>query len=101
MECQFLEAQYEPKQAAIQVKILEEDLSACGGAVPNIFKQSGSCAGGVSSKCNVEPKVKDVKVHIEMTKVKRGNNFTSSRLNPLAKWFPFPVVKPKQFITRL
>jgi len=57
MERQFLEAKYELKQAAAQAKILEEDYSAFGGAVPNIFKQHGLCAGGVSSKRDVEPKV--------------------------------------------
>ena len=46
MERQFLEAKYELEQAAIQVKILEEDYSVFGGVLPNIFKQPGSCAGG-------------------------------------------------------
>jgi len=68
MERQFLEAKYELEQAAVQVKILE-DYSALGGAVPNIFRQPGLCAGGVRSKRVVEPKVKDVKTHIEKTKV--------------------------------
>jgi len=84
---------YELKQAAVQVKILK-DYSTFGRAVLNIFKQPGSCAGQVSSKRVVEPKVKDVKAHIEKTKVKRGNNnFTSSRLNPHAKEFSYPIVK--------
>ena len=55
MERQFLEAKYELKQAAVQVKILEEYYSVFGSAVPNIFEQPGSCAGGVSSKRVVEP----------------------------------------------
>ena len=55
MERQFLEAKYELEQAAVQVKILEEDYSVFGSAVPNIFEQPGSCAGGVSSKRVVEP----------------------------------------------
>ena len=93
MESQFLEAKYEIEQAAIQVKILEEDYSVSGGAVPNMFEQPGLCAGGVSSKRVVEPKVKDVKAHIENTKVKLGNNdFTHSRLNHHAKEFTYPIV---------
>jgi len=65
MELLILEAKYELEQAAIQVKILEEDHSVFPGAVPNISKQSGSCTGGVSSKHVVESKIKDVKAHIE------------------------------------
>ena len=92
MEHQFLEAKYE--QAAVQVKILEEDYSVFGEAIPNTFKQPGWCAGGVSSECVVEPKVKDVKAHIERTKLRRGDNdFTSSQLNPRAKEFTYPAVK--------
>ena len=88
MECQFLEAKYELKQAAAQVKIFEEDYSVFGGPVPNIFKHSGSCAGGVSSKCDVE-------AHTEATKVKCGDNdFTNSQLNPHAKEFTYPVASP-------
>ena len=94
MERQFLEAKYELEQAAVQVKIFEEDYSVFGAAVPNIFKHSGSCAGGVSSKRDVESKVKDVKAHTEATKVKCGDNdFTSSRLNPHAKEFTYPLAK--------
>ena len=94
MERQFLEAKYELEQAVIQVKILEEDYSVSGGAVPNMFEPPGSCAGGVSSKRVVEPKVKDVKAYIKNTEVKRGDNdFTRSRLNPHAKEFTHPVVK--------
>ena len=44
MERQFLEAKYELEQVAIQVKILEEDYSVSGGAVPNMFEPPGSCA---------------------------------------------------------
>ena len=85
MERQFLEAKYELEQA---------DYSVFAGAVPNIFEQLGSCVGGVSSKRVVEPKVKDVKAHIEKTEVKRGDNdFTSSLLNPHAKEVTYPVVK--------
>ena len=62
MKCRFLEAKYELKQAAVQVKILVEDYSLFGGAIPNIFDQPGSCAG-VSSKRVVKPKVKDIKTH--------------------------------------
>ena len=50
MERLILEAKYELKQAAIQVKILEEDHSVLSGLVPNISEESGSCAGGVSSR---------------------------------------------------
>jgi len=39
----------------VQAKILK-DYSPFGGAIPNIFKQPGLCAGGVSSKCKVDPK---------------------------------------------
>jgi len=93
MERQFLEAKYELEQAAVQVRILEEDYSTFGGVVPNIFKKSGPCVGGVSSKRDVEPRVKDANAHIERTKVKHGdNNFASSRLNPHAKEFTYPVV---------
>ena len=93
MERQFLEAKYEMEQAAAQVKILQ-DYPVFGGAVPNIFNQPGSCVGGVSSKCIVKPKVKDVKTHIRNIKVKHGNNdFTSSQLNPHANEFTYPVVK--------
>ena len=86
MERQFLEAKYELEQAANQVKILEEDYSVSGGAVPNMFESPGSCARGGSSKRVVEPKVKDVKAHIENTEVNRGENdfLTRSRLNPHA-----------------
>jgi len=39
----------------VQAKILK-DYSPFGGAIPNIFKQPGLCAGGVSSKRKVDPK---------------------------------------------
>lgn len=37
MEHQFLEAKYELEQAAVQVRILEEDYSTFGRVVPNIW----------------------------------------------------------------
>ena len=96
MERQFLEAKYELEQAAVQVKILEEDYSVLRGAVPpkNSGSCAGSCAGGLSSKHVVEPKVKDVKTHVGNIEVKRGDNdFTSLQLNPRAKEFTYLVVK--------
>ena len=45
MEHQFVEAKYELEQKTVQVKILEENYSAFGAAVPNIFKKPGSCVG--------------------------------------------------------
>ena len=79
MERHFLEAKYELEQAAIQVKILEEDYSVSGGAVTNIFQNM-----------NLE----EFKTHIGNTEVKRSDNdFTSSRLNPYATEFTCLVVK--------
>ena len=66
-----------------------------------MLEQPGSCAGGVSSKRVVEPKVKDVKAHIENTEVKRGDNdFTRSQLNPRAKEFTYPVIKQDSELSR-
>ena len=101
MERKFLEAKYELEQAAIQVKILEENYSEFGGAVPNMLEQPGSCAGEVSSKRVVEPKVKDVNAHIENTEVKCGDNdFTRLQLNPRAKEFTYPVIKQDSELSR-
>lgn len=65
MERQILEAKYELKQAALQVKILEEDHSGINGAIPKMSKQSGSSLGEFNSKGSKrdgESKVKDVGV---------------------------------------
>ena len=77
-----VEANYQLEKVLVQVRILE-DYSAFDGAVLNIFKRTGPCAGGVSSKCDVKPKVKVYKAHIEKTTVKSGdNNVISSQLSP-------------------
>ena len=96
MERLILEAKYELEQAAIQVKILEEDHSVVSGLVPNISKESGSSAGGVSTNRDVEPKFKDVKTYIgtEIKDKRNDNDVISSRLNPCAKEFTYPAVKP-------
>ena len=54
MEREMLEAKYELEQATLQVKILEEDHSVIGRAVPKTSKQSDLSIGGFISKRDVE-----------------------------------------------
>lgn len=52
------------------------------------------CVGGVSLKCVVEFKVKDVKIYIEKIEVKCGDNdFISLWFNFYVKEFIYFVVK--------
>ncbi len=91
MERQILEAKYELEQAALQVKILEEDHSVFDGAIPRMSKQSGSSLGEFSSKRDGESKVKDVGVETktkdDLKNVPSDNDVTCSWLNPHAKEF--------------
>ena len=87
MKCQILEAKYKLEQAALQVKILEEDHSVIGGAIPKISRQSDLSIGGFSSKRDVESKIKDVKTDIEAKDDCGVNDAVCSRLNPLATEF--------------
>ena len=94
MERQMLEAKYELEQATLQVKILEEDHSVIGGAVPKTSKQSDLSIGGFISKRNVESKIKDVKTDIgTKDEVKDA---ARSRLNSLATEFTSATVQDSE-----
>ena len=94
MERQMLEAKYELEQATLQVKILEEDHSVIGGAVPKTSKQSDLSIGGFISKRDVGSKIKDVKTDIgSKDEVKDA---ARSRLNPLATEFTSATVQDSE-----
>ena len=94
LERQILEAKYELEQASLQVKIIEEDNSVIGDALPQMSKQPGPSIGELNSKHVIEPKVKDFKV-LTGTKLNEDNDdvICRSLLNPCAKEFSYPAVK--------
>ncbi|XP_078380333.1 uncharacterized protein LOC144663310 [Oculina patagonica] len=93
MERQILEAKYELEQAALQVKILEEDHSVIDGAKPKMSKQTGSSFGEFGSQRDGESKVKDVGVETktkdDLKRVPYDNDVICSRLNPHAREFTY------------
>ena len=98
LERQILEEKYELEQASLQVRIIEEDNSVIGDALPQMSKQPGPSIGELNSKHAIEPKVKDFK-SLTGTKLDEDEDnddvICRSLLNPCAKEFSYmyPAVK--------
>ncbi|XP_078372731.1 uncharacterized protein LOC144656384, partial [Oculina patagonica] len=93
MERQILEAKYELEQAALQVKILEEDHSVIDGAKPKMSQQTGSSFGELGSQRDGGSKVKGVGVETktkdDLKRVPYDYDVICSRLNPHAREFTY------------